>query len=174
MLTLRTVPTPSSTDAIGLLLECHERIRRFSRLAVRLASEPAPEKDVAEAARGVHRYFSKALPLHVEDEDRSLMPRLEPLAPEEVRKALARMNGEHRVIDALVEELLPHWAAIAEAPGTLEPIRADLKRKSEALETLMLGHLENEETLIFPNARRALAREQLEALAGEMRDRRKP
>jgi hypothetical protein len=69
-------PRPAA-GAVELLLECHERIRHFARLALKLAgTRDLPPAEVAEAAAAVRRYFAEALPLHAADEEESMMPRL--------------------------------------------------------------------------------------------------
>jgi len=174
MITLRTVPTEASSDAIGLLLECHERIRRFSRLAVRIATDPAPEKDVKDAAFAVHRYFHKALPLHIQDEDLSLRPMLTAAGTAQVAQALDRMHGEHGPIDAQVEALMPMWRRLMEDPAALDELRPAMTPLAQALEEAMLAHLAHEEEVIFPAARQFLDADRLNDLAGQMRDRRRP
>src|SRR5262245_4414109 len=63
---------------VGLRLACHGRIRSFLAMAVTIGERfDVPENEVAESAARVRRYFSQALPLHVEDEEESVLPRLE-------------------------------------------------------------------------------------------------
>ncbi len=89
-------PRPPAGDVVDLLLECHTRIRSFTTLAARLASTPGlAAAEVAEAAAGVHRYFTQALPLHARDEEESVLPRLRGRDPE-VDRELAEMVHEHR------------------------------------------------------------------------------
>ncbi|HEY8429217.1 MAG TPA: hemerythrin domain-containing protein, partial [Sandaracinaceae bacterium] len=66
---------PEST--VELLLECHERIRRFTRLSRELVRAQASHEQIADAARSLCAYFGRAFLLHAEDEDRSIRPRLE-------------------------------------------------------------------------------------------------
>ena len=62
---------PVEEDAVGLLVACHARIRSFTATALRLSQAVGAEpSEVADVAGAVHRYFTVALPLHVEDEDR--------------------------------------------------------------------------------------------------------
>src|SRR5512132_579542 len=83
-------------DAVGLLLECHDRIRSFLALARRVAQAGPAERDgVAEAAARVRRYFAEALPLHARDEEESILPRLRGREPA-VDAELAAMEREHR------------------------------------------------------------------------------
>src|SRR5574341_1715069 len=92
--------TPGArSDAVDLLLECHQRIRSFLGLALRLgeawAAEPA---EVADAAARVHRYFALALPLHAQDEDQSIAPRLRgrDRAVDHELEIVAREHREHQ------------------------------------------------------------------------------
>ena len=63
-------------DLVSLLLECHHRIRGFSALGVELGTRAdLPAADVVQGCERVERYFGEALPLHVADEEESLLPR---------------------------------------------------------------------------------------------------
>ncbi len=71
------VSGPSPDDVAGHLEICHARIRCFSRLAVELGRVPeASHEVVANSAVALVHYFGRALPLHIEDEDLSIAPRL--------------------------------------------------------------------------------------------------
>jgi hypothetical protein len=96
---------------IEALVACHERIRRFSGLACRLATAERVQPGApADAARDLVRYFATALPLHVTDEDLSITPRLRAmtLSPA-VCEALRTMTAQHVEIDRLLEQLVPEW-----------------------------------------------------------------
>jgi hypothetical protein len=72
-----------SSDVVDLLLKCHERIRTFIGLACKLGKAQEPSVDeIRDAASRVSRYFSEALPLHVADEEESILPRLAGRNPE--------------------------------------------------------------------------------------------
>jgi iron-sulfur cluster repair protein YtfE (RIC family) len=150
----------------GLLLDCHARIRRFGALAVRLAEESAPEAEVGEAAAAVHRYFTRALPLHVADEEQSLAPRLRRFAPDTL-DALATMEREHREHAALLARLVPEWEKLARSPAGRGATLADAQRLLAALE----AHLAAEESAVIPSLSRVPPAE-AQAFAGEMRARR--
>jgi hemerythrin-like domain-containing protein len=164
-------------DAIDLLLACHARIRHFTAMAGKLADarvdgEVAPSM-IADAARSLSRYFGIALPLHVADEDVSIALRVDgrPM-PTEVRQALDAMMVEHAAIDRLLEDLLPRWRRVAEAPEALEDERVALAKSTPPLASFMESHLAREEAVIFPWLRRTLGAEGLALLADEMRARR--
>lgn len=171
---LRLQPAPATHrgDALQLLLDCHERIRTFSALAVRVARLPdVPPSERAEAAARVERYFTVGLPLHVEDEEHSLAPRLrEAGLPPEALQALDEMTRQHERIEALLATLLPTWRELCEAPERYGMLAARLE-ESEPLAKLE-AHLQLEERVLFPVARARLSRESVEALASEMRARR--
>lgn len=172
---LRRAPLASSDDPVDSLLACHERIRRFSALGARLAdADVAPPDEIREAARGVHRYFSMALPLHAADEDESIRPRLESWAgvTSSVRQALSSMSDQHVTIEALLAQALPEWAALAEEDeGRAAAARAVLDEIGMKLARLFHLHLALEEEVVLP-ALRQLPAEDKAAIAAEMRARR--
>jgi hypothetical protein len=161
-------------DAFDMRLECHERIRRFAELACRAASQDrVPEEQRAEAFAGVERYFTMALPLHVEDEDVSLARLLRELElSEELRRGVEEMERQHREIEALVATLLPRWRLLREQPGRHEEFARELLADSERLKGLMEEHLGLEERLLFPEARARLSPASVAALSAEIQERR--
>jgi hemerythrin-like domain-containing protein len=151
---------------VGALAECHERIRRFSQLAIKLESEPAPAEERGEVAKQLVRYFSEALPRHVADEEQSLRPRL---AAAGLDEALARMAQEHEEHQPLLDRLLERWRAIAAGERRADPAAAaDARALAEAFER----HLIEEERVLFPAvaqlpaAVQAAIREQMRARRG--------
>src|SRR5688572_12280939 len=88
-------PLKEPEDIVDMMLECHDRIRSFAALACRLANASEPSQDeIRDAAARVSRYFTEALPLHVADEEQSIVPRLTGKNPE-VDSVLQKMHGEH-------------------------------------------------------------------------------
>src|SRR5579871_5066055 len=99
---------PKTEDAVDLLTGCHNRIRHFTGVAVKLAHAlDAPREEIAQAAAGVHRYYTVSLPLHEADEEQTLRPRLDTIGNEKLHHALAAMSDQHLAIDDLLERLLP-------------------------------------------------------------------
>ncbi|HUJ28987.1 MAG TPA: hemerythrin domain-containing protein [Myxococcales bacterium] len=149
-----------------LLLDCHARIRSFTALAIRLASEePAAPEEIAEAAKRIHRYHSVALPLHQEDEERSIAPRLSG-----VEEAVAVMRREHVALDELIARLLPMWDAVAQDPAQRPRLAAEMARLMAQLSALWDQHLSAEEALVFPAIQRVA---EPQRILEEMRARRK-
>ncbi len=157
-----------------LLLGCHERIRRFTALAARLASaEKASAASVAETAGRVHRYYAVALPLHQADEELSIAPRLERVAPPEVLEALAKMKREHIELDEVLSWLLPFWELLAREPGRRSELAPGMSLLVGRVQALWRRHLAAEEETIFPALEKLEAGE-LAQVTTEMRARRLP
>jgi iron-sulfur cluster repair protein YtfE (RIC family) len=161
-------------DAVALLLECHERIRSFLALARRIAEAgPAAPASVGEAATRVRRYFTEALPLHAQDEEASVLPRLRGLDAR-VDAELDTMAREHREHEGPTSELVAACEEIARAPERLPELAPRLGRAAAALERHFVEHLGREEAVIFPAMRRLLDRPADEAIIREIRARRAP
>jgi hemerythrin-like domain-containing protein len=160
-------------DVVGLLLDCHERIRRFSEMSVQLACAKQPSApEIREAAERVHRYFTVAFPLHVADEELSLRPRLlERSAGQEIIDALDTMSREHVEGDALLEPLSRAWAALIDDPER-EELRASSLDPANRLQVLLRDHLLLEERVLFPAVTRHLSAPALAEVVAEMRGRR--
>jgi iron-sulfur cluster repair protein YtfE (RIC family) len=158
-----------------LLLACHTRIREFTALAARLASqETAPDRDVADAAARVHRYYAVALPLHQADEEESIAPRLVAVAPEPLREAIEAMKRQHVALDDVAADLLPLWEKVAREPGRRADLRPPMEREVGRIQVLWAEHLAVEEQLVFPAVSRLLDAAAREQIAAEMRARRTP
>jgi len=169
---IQTSPKPSSDkeDAISLLLGCHQRIRHFTEVALRLAQNPeAPVSDRSEAARSVLRYFQVALPLHEADENESIYPRLRrKLPPGALADANEAMVRQHTEIDAVIAELIPQWQSVAAAAG--QP--PELLSRTSHLQQLWDVHLSVEEEHVVPALRQHLTADDLNAIRNEMSVRR--
>lgn len=182
MIALRRKPQAvpiQADDAIDLLVACHARIRRFKALALRLGSpegRAAPAAEVTEAARTLIAYFSRALPLHAQDEDESLAPRLRAAATvargSEVSESLARMTAEHGPLEAAIAALVPLWSRLVTGPGEIAAMLPELGAAAATMDGLWTPHLAAEEAVIFPAARALLSGDELEGVSREVRARR--
>lgn len=159
-------------DVVDLLLDCHTRIRSFSRLAVRIAeAEGAAAGEVAEAAARVRRYFSVAMPHHVEDEEESVLPRLMG-KDAALDAALERMEAEHEGHVEPLRRLVEIAGELAARPDRLPARRETLGEVGGALVRAFDAHLEAEEAIVFPAIREKLSVDEREAILGELRRRR--
>jgi hemerythrin-like domain-containing protein len=156
-----------------MLLACHERIRSFTAIASRLAEvQDAAPAEVANAAAGVHRYYTVALPLHEADENESLYPRLRRVLQDGTSRAAELMVEQHGPIDVTVAALVPLWDELQRCPEKLAQLRPELGRLAARLQELWREHLALEEEVVFPLIRRTLSAEDLEAIHREMKQRR--
>jgi iron-sulfur cluster repair protein YtfE (RIC family) len=160
-------------QVVDLLLACHTRIRGFLALAARLtAARDEPDASITDAAARLARYFSEALPLHAQDEDASITPRLlDKGAGAEIRDALATGTSEHGVLDAQLASLTPIWTVIARDPSTLGAARGELEGSLVPVADLFQIHLAREEQIVFPAVTRLPAAIRA-AILREMRARR--
>lgn len=163
---------PAADGPFGMLRECHERIRRFSSLSLRLATAPpqTTPDERAGAAADLLRYFTVALPLHEKDEEESLGLRLRErvLAPTGA-SALEALAPEHRALQATLGRLVPAWEAIRRDPAAPSP---ETLAYAEQLVRLFDAHLAREENDLFPAAVAVLPPSELEAITAEMQARR--
>lgn len=164
---------PQSEELVDLLLACHGRIRTFLELAIAVGERTdASDADVADGSARVQRYFLEALPLHVEDEEQGVLPRLLGRS-REVDAALDRMCEEHDRHTAPQRRLLELCAALradprdARARGAIAGAAAHLLAELEP-------HLEAEERVVFPAIRTLLTLDEQRAIVGELRARRRP
>jgi hypothetical protein len=142
--------------AVDLLLECHDRIRSFLALALRIPGAVADDPAlVAEAAGRVRRYFVEALPLHAQDEEQSILPRLRGADPA-VDAALAAMAREHLEHERPLGSLVAECELLSRDPGRLRERAASVAGAARELDAHFAVHLRGEEEVVFPAVRRLL------------------
>jgi iron-sulfur cluster repair protein YtfE (RIC family) len=161
-----------SANLVDLLLACHGRIRQFLDMAIAVGEHrDVPVEDIVEGAQRVRRYFSEALPLHVEDEEEGVLPRLRGRSLE-LDIALERMSEEHDRHLAPLRRLRELTAAVAASPRDGEA-RLDLVHVARQLRADLEPHLEAEERTVFPAIQTLLTREEEQAIVSELRARRR-
>ena len=175
---IKSVSTRSSgsQDVTELLLACHQKIRHFSQVSVRLAhAHGISEAEVRQAADGLLRYFTVALPLHEADENLSIYPRIRNAAPppELAGPAADAMVDQHLAIDEVVERLIPLWTMVKAAPDKLPELSGEMCGLAKRLQELFDAHLRLEEETIFPALQKYLPQPELDVIVQEMQARRK-
>lgn len=159
-------PGSSYAQPLDLLAACHERLTRsldlLERLLSHLVERPQdPDAAARDAAADVRRYFTLAAPLHHQDEELHLFPRLEAAS----QAALAqRLRAEHRELEAL-------WAPLDTALSRLDDIEA-LHRHALPFIALMRRHVALEDGELFPAALPLLDPQSQAAIGTEMAARR--
>jgi hemerythrin-like domain-containing protein len=160
-------------DAASMLLGCHQRIRHFTEVALRIAENSTTlPHERASAAQSVLRYYTEALPLHEADENDSLHPRLQRVLPEgALAEANEAMVQQHTEIDALVANLIPEWREVASNPAEQQ---STLLPQTKRLQELWTSHLQLEEEQVIPAMQQFLPAAELRSMEAEMRARRQP
>jgi hypothetical protein len=158
-------------DLAQLLLACHQRIRSFSALALRIGSEEGlGAVELREGCERVARYFTEALPLHVKDEEEGLIPQLRGREPE-LDRALEQMASD-TAARALAGRAAARLAGRPLGAGRGAP-RTQLARVAALLGPELERHLDQEERLIFPAIPRLLSFDAQQQLILELRARRR-
>lgn len=156
---------------VDMLLACHERIRSFIALAQTAArQESASDEEIAEACRAVEKYFVEALPLHVQDEEQSILPRLIGQSLE-LDACLQTMCSEHEQHQSQLDVFLAACAELRRAPRDLCH-RARLQTCAAALSLEFGRHLALEEALLF-TAVEQLPDSTQATIVAELRERRR-
>lgn len=122
-----TLFSASSSDderPLELLYACHERVRRFTTTAGRLAAHVrahGADAEAREAASNVLRYFDLALPNHHADEEEDVFPALRRLGDPAVDQAIDDLLAQHETLGAAWGEVRPWLTGIAEGKPAAEP-----------------------------------------------------
>jgi iron-sulfur cluster repair protein YtfE (RIC family) len=160
----------AATDLVGALLECHERIRSMSGLAATVADRlELPAAEIDDACARVARYFSESLPLHVRDEEDSILPRLGGRSTA-LDDTLAEMHAQHQSHEAPLRQLIDLCAQMRAAPEAA--VRSAFRDVARHLQEELRRHLELEETRLFPALRTKLGLDEQAAILAELRARR--
>jgi hemerythrin-like domain-containing protein len=158
---------PSIDDPIELLRACHDKVRRFSGLTLRLRDHlttlPAaqPDAQAQEAAQAILRYFDLAAPLHHDDEERDLFPALRTLGHAALNEVMDSLEAEHGHLGGLWQDVAPWLRRIA--AGQAAPPPADLGDFA----ALYPAHAQREEDEVYPFATQLRA-EQIQAISAAM------
>lgn len=120
------IVTPVEERLLELLYACHEKVRRFTTLAVRLAGHVETrgvDAEAQEAAASILRYFEQALPLHHIDEEADVFPALHALHDALVDQNILELSADHLRLDAQWQTIAPWLRLIAAGaePGETPP-----------------------------------------------------
>jgi iron-sulfur cluster repair protein YtfE (RIC family) len=166
--------SPGPPDLAATLAECHDRIRSFVAVAQKIgAAKDVPAEQIVSAAADVQRYFRHGLPHHVEDEERSLIPRLRGRS-RDVDAALAAMEREHVEHAVPLARLLALMDQLMADPGAHARLAAPVAAAARELGAAFETHLVNEEQKIFPALKTLLTPAEQAAILAEIRARRAP
>lgn len=170
-----SAPAAGIEAPFDLLQACHEKVLRMSDLLERLVAHVAahgPDASARSAAVDVLRYFDLAAPKHHEDEELHVFPALLTQGDPWHCEAVRRLQEEHQYIRrdwARLRLVLQAWRDGAAAPVAAEDVRTLAARFA----AMNRGHVELEETLVYPAAQSLLNADALERMGAEMQARRR-
>lgn len=162
-------------DPLGMLKDCHRRIENFLRVLCQVAerrTEGALRPEERNAVETALLYFRTGGQRHTLDEEDSLFPRLQKAVSAEDLQAIGSLEQEHGEADELhaaVDRLFSAWIASGSLSGDE---RRSLLAATERLKALYAGHIQVEETVVFPRAAAVLDAEAIAAIGSEFRARR--
>ncbi|MFZ6767346.1 hemerythrin domain-containing protein [Undibacterium sp. Di26W] len=168
---------PGFDQPLAVLKHCHDRIRKqlttLNKMLVHLPEHGA-DQDAKQAAQAVLNYFTKAAPLHHEDEELNLLPELKQTADggdaDLLAGLLPKILAQHEIMavqwQQLEKQLQAIVAAADRAPASLST--ADV----QAFNALYDEHMQIEETQIAPMAKRLFSDAQMSTLGAAMQARR--
>jgi pyridoxamine 5'-phosphate oxidase len=167
---------PGFDQPIAVLKHCHDRIRKqlatLDKLLAHLPQHGADDQ-ARQAAAAVLKYFDQAAPLHHADEEENLIPMLQATAQGEDADALdelvPRILHEHNEMDAMWQDLHEQLTAIASG-NAAQLSAATVQRFGERY----AGHMEREESVVAPMAKRLFDAQQMAQLGAAMQQRRAP
>lgn len=172
---LSSGPSAGFDQPFEMLNACHARMERSLVLLDRLGEHlqqqmlrSGVDAQACEAAADVLRYFDIAAPLHHEDEERHVFPRLRDAGQAAMA---ARLRVEHEIMEREWAALRPDLVAVRDGTWAPEAL-PDARARWRTFAALYRGHLAAEESRAFPAARQGMAVEASRAMGEEMARRR--
>ena len=159
-----------------MLAACHERVERMLALLARLQQHlPVHGRDdpARQAARDVMRYFDLAAPLHHQDEELHVFPPLLAGPDAGLRSLVERLVQDHRAMELAWPGARRVLHEIAEGPAAgWTALTAAQTAALDRFAGLYERHLADEERLAYPAAQALLTAQALQAMSGDMMQRR--
>jgi hemerythrin superfamily protein len=139
-------------NAIDLLIEDHEKVREL------LSELSSTTNRAAKKRTDLLQKIKKEVLIHTQIEEEVFYPAFRDSDAEESKKLFYEAKEEHRAVDELV---LPDLEDTE--PGTDE-----FSGRVKVLKDLIEHHAEEEEKEMFPKAKKALGKDELQALGERM------
>ena len=168
-------PDSGFEDPIGMLQDCHRRIKFFVHVlgeVARRAQGRALTREEWTTVEGAVRYFRESGPRHNEDEEKSVFPRLRTLGSAALRAEMERLEREHEEAGALHEETVRLYAKWRADHGLAPDEEARLLAVTHRLQALYEEHIQIEEERVFPRAAQGLDAATVAAIGAEFKARR--
>jgi len=139
-------------NAIDILKADHERVK-----TILTQLNDSTERAVKKRAELIAK-LEMEITLHTKLEEEILYPAYKKAGGKEQEKMYYEAKEEHRTVDSLV---LPDLKATD--PGSVE-----FSGRAKVVKELLEHHIEEEETEMFPQAKKLLGKEQLDELGAQM------
>ncbi|MDH0864010.1 hemerythrin domain-containing protein [Mitsuaria sp. GD03876] len=169
---LHAAPAAGFDEPFELMAACHERMARTLGLLGRIGEHVAThgcDAQARDAAKDVLRYFTIAAPLHHQDEELHVIPRLRARGRDDLADRLLK---DHREMEAAWAAIRPGLEAIRD--GVLDPTSLPAERaRWAAFTALHADHIDAEDHDAYPMAGESLAEPELSAMGREMAGRRR-
>ena len=173
MSSLVSAPAAGFEQPFEMLEACHERVNRMLKLQERLRGHlpgHGADADARQAAADVMRYFDLAAPHHHRDEELHVFPPLLAGGDGETIALVTRLRQDHLQMESRWVGARAVLAAIA--AGDLHALAPEHDAALDAFASLYAGHIEAEEKLAYPAARKLLDEPAIAAMSAEMMKRR--
>lgn len=160
-------PAVGFDSPFEMLEACHERVERSLDLLLRLAEHlrhRVTDQQARDAARDLLRYFDLAAPLHHQDEELHVLPRLCSQGRHELAQRIA---DEHVLLHEAYQRIRPGLVALLE-----KGVRPD-DSEWAAMAGMYRRHIALEEEQAYPVAQAGTDAEALGLMGREMASRRK-
>lgn len=169
-MSLFSTETVTFETPIAMLIACHDRVRQYADLTLKLAQHLIKEgvdAKAQDAATGILRYFNMAAPLHHDDEDLDLFPLLSQYGDAELQAIIASTSAEHETLGLLWQEVRGYLIPLAAGQGGSLPLAlaSEFSKRYPA-------HAVLEENRIYPSAELLLDAPTLAAIGQNMANRR--
>ncbi len=163
------LPTPQR-DVVELLLEAHIEARQIVSMAESLSSGSAT-CGARETATTIAAHVEWKLPMHCDDEDQSVAPRLMG-RHRVVDDALGKMKRQHLSLEAPMARVRLLCMVLSRDISRLHALRFELGAAVKDLRERLEEHHALEESIVFPALKRLLYVDELESIGAEMKARR--
>jgi len=172
MTLLHAAPAAGFDEPFALMAACHERMARTLTLLERIGEHVASHgcDDLArDAAKDVLRYFTIAAPLHHEDEELHVLPRLREQGSGELAD---RLLADHREMEARWARIAPDLETIRDGSMPRETLAA-AREHWQTFAALYRRHIDVEDHDAYPATSAATPDTVLRSMGEEMAGRRR-
>ena len=171
------LPSSGFDQPLAILQACHERLRRMVELLIPLREhlrEHGVDAPAAVTAGTIRQYFESFWPLHKQDEEVEILPRLQArlrdrntLAAMHLMETIATVREHHRAFEPLRESIIAMLRAVESRASQ----RLDDPAVQAFIELFRL-HIALEEDVLGPAFSRLLTAEDLRQIGHAMAARR--